>query len=443
MFWEMEINSTKTFHEFMTEHPAFYDSAIGFSFNNASNQWEQGSVDSVLKDLLFGHFYDRYICDDDKFERLFRNRLNNTALRWAQMRRLELTAFDPLVANYVEREIRGEDNAVNSGNRVVNSSEIGSIDRNSNGTKNETMNGSGSNNTGETFTPRVHERTIDKFTPRAKVIEDSTFTPMGKEIVTDTRTPRNWKEITQSTADGVETVEQLTDGVNETFSKDETIAKQGQKNSPQSIEYQSGSGGVGPNVGNTEYNGDESKLPDFDWRYLTGQAQSDTTNGRHEKATTNQGTIKTTRSDPRVQKSFEGQDENKREKTWANGYNEKTKKETTNVGYDEHQIDRYSGIEGVDTRNTTTQSSNSNQKDVVDANVEHESNNLTGNENEITNDSSSKFNQSREIMTGRSGLTPQDALAKAASWIKASDAWSWIEREFEPLFMNPSYNPND
>ena len=441
MFLDLEINSTKTLNDFLNENPGFYNSVVGFAFNNASGQWEQTGIDPIMENMIFEHFFDRYICDDDRFGRLYRARLNQIALQWAQMRRLELSAFDPMVANYVEKEIREDNNRTKIGNTLKEETNAGSTTRNIGGTRIERSNGQTNGSSDDTFTPGVHSKDIEKFTPRAKEIEDTTTTPSGKQITKDTRKPQGWKEITEQTTDGFEQVEQVENGVDETFGREESIAKAGAKSTPQSIQYQNANGGTGPNVGNNEFNGSESKLPDFDWQYLTSQEQHDGESGRHEKTTHDQGIVRTERRDPKTERSFIGQDITEHETEYQN-YNENVHKEITNEGYDKRETD-HQYVSGTERRHVVDSQIRSDEKNITDSKNDGETRNgLTSGETQ-RNDAENESNRQFEIMTGRNGLTPQEAFQKATTWIKRSSAWTWLEREIDSLFMRVTYNPND
>lgn len=101
----LTVNSSKTFDEILVEQPHLYDDIAGYTWDNDTNQWVNTGVSEVTKAQIEDWFGLRKVCDDEKFARFFARKMNLTAMRYAQQLRLELTTFDPLVAEYMEREI--------------------------------------------------------------------------------------------------------------------------------------------------------------------------------------------------------------------------------------------------------------------------------------------------------------------------------------------------
>lgn len=93
-----------TFQEFRTKNDP-YNGVVGYSYDVEKSEWVETSVSEDTKELIADWFDSREIGDEPaRFARFFRRKMNSTALRYAQLRRIELSAFDPLVANYTERE---------------------------------------------------------------------------------------------------------------------------------------------------------------------------------------------------------------------------------------------------------------------------------------------------------------------------------------------------
>ena len=95
--------SRKTLSEFLNDNPNFYDEADGYTYSAATGGYTNTGISEAEKELIENEFGDRYLFDDTKFARRFINQINYTALRYANLSRIELTAFDPLVADYLER----------------------------------------------------------------------------------------------------------------------------------------------------------------------------------------------------------------------------------------------------------------------------------------------------------------------------------------------------
>ena len=47
------------------------------------------------------------------------------------------------------------------------------------------------------------------------------------------------------------------------------------------------------------------------------------------------------------------------------------------------------------------------------------------------------------IQSGRGGLTPQEALARANEYIKGASAAAWLQKELQVCFRNVTYTPDE
>ena len=131
----MTPTSTMTLSEFLEKDPTLYDNAISYVWNSETGQWQTAPIREETKELLFEEFCDRYVNNDQKFKRLYVKKLNSLALRYAELRRNDMTAFDPLVADYMERKEVSQANASHTSESEDNSSKIGQSSGTSQSTK--------------------------------------------------------------------------------------------------------------------------------------------------------------------------------------------------------------------------------------------------------------------------------------------------------------------
>lgn len=229
----LNVNSSKKYDSWIEENNDF--------FSNLENDYDV-TVDPGTQDLIELFFGNRYICDDDNFDRYFKRTLINDWDRYIDLLRIEKTEIDPLVADYFENEL------VHSG----------------------TNTGSKSGATSETTT---HGKT-DTLTHNVTVTEDNS----GTLDETDTRTLNLANNQTRT--DNLANSNTRTDNLTTT-----TDNKQAGANAvnPQSLEYS------GTTAGN---------LPSLDWQYMSQQEQTEgegteTQTGTVTNQGTNTGTVQT------------------------------------------------------------------------------------------------------------------------------------------------------
>lgn len=271
----LTVNSSKTFDKILEEKPDLYNGIAGYTWSSDENKWVNTGVSDITKSLIEDWFGMRKVCDDDNFERFFKRKMNITALRYAQLSRIELSAFDPLVADYVEREVLAENSKTAAGK----------VDKTASGTT------SGTTGRETTRTPNLTE-VIDR---------DTT----GSHSTTEGGSDETEHEGSQQTATG---------GSDTVSSKGHTedTHKEANKVAPQSISYSGGSGASG-------------KLPTFDWEYMTSQAQADNDADTTSSSTTQHGTT-TTGSDGSKDTTTYG----KTEQGTTSGTDDQTRKQTGN-----------------------------------------------------------------------------------------------------------------
>lgn len=440
----LEVNATKTLNEYLTDNPGLFDGLDGYSWDDNAQEWRNTGITEGTKTLFEEWFGERIICHDDKFPRFFRRAWNDCAYRYAQQVRLELSAFDPLVTNYMEREIKGQTAKTSAGNRQGQSSGSNSSDVIQNGTNEQIRTPELSESTTRTFTPGVKSKESEVLTPRVMRSEKETITPQGVKKITKEHAPLNYYEQEETIGAGGEQItEQIDAGKTITKRKDEAIQKQGQKNSPMSISYQQG-GGSGPSIGSGsggssigsdgEYAYNYSKLPDYDWQTLSNQAQSDSANVGKEEVESSSGKVKVTTKNPTTKRSFGGTDKNTEEESYLNYKEVHEKEETRVIGTDE-RVKTSEILSGQDKTIDSTQHVGRETVRDTNAGTTHTQGQSSGVSSETTSGTESGSNQTREIYTGRTGLTPQEALRQAAEYIKGADAWSWLFKKMDSCFL--------
>ena len=221
----LTVNSSKTFDEILVEKPNLYNGIAGYTWSSAENKWVNTGVSNITKALIEEWFGLRNVCDDDHFERFFKRKMNITALRYAQLSRIELSAFDPLVAEYVEREVLAENSKTT----------IGSVDKTVSGTT------SGTTGSQTTRTPNLTE-VIDRDTTGSHSTTDG-----GSDV-------REHEGERASEQGGTDTTSRTGSNSSENVNV--------QKNAPMSIDYAGATAG---------------QIPSLNWGSMTAQAQGKNT----------------------------------------------------------------------------------------------------------------------------------------------------------------------
>lgn len=252
----LNVNSSKKYDEWIGENTDF--------FSNLENDYDV-TVDAGTQDLIGLFFGNRYICDDDNFDRFFKRTLINTWDRYVDLLRIERTEIDPLVADYFE-------------NQLVHTGEM-------TGSKQGTTSG------------MVEYGKTDTLTHNVTVTEDNSIATDE----TDTRTLNLANNETRT--DNLANSNTRTDNLTTT-----TDNKQAGANAvnPQSLEYS------GATAGN---------LPSLDWQYMSNQEQTEgegteTQTGTVTNQGTNTGTVQTagtnTGTDTNVKDKDVSEDKSKR-----------------------------------------------------------------------------------------------------------------------------------
>lgn len=215
----LNVEATMTFREYINDNPDVYDNIVSYRWNTASNQWESYPVPETTKSIIMDWFQYRTVCDDEKFGTFFARKMNICALRFANLMRIEMSSFDPLVSEYTEMELNEIQNRTSSGTEK------------SNRTGNDTT--SGENTSVRTPDLKYNDTNVDTTKDNTSRTSEITgrINDEGNSVTNDTRNT---------------SVE----------SKEAAM----QKNAPQSISYMGASAG---------------KIPDLDWQYATGQNQTE------------------------------------------------------------------------------------------------------------------------------------------------------------------------
>lgn len=221
----LTVNSSKTFDKILEEKPNLYNGIAGYTWSTDENRWVNTGVSNITKALIEEWFGLRNVCDDDNFERFFKRKMNITALRYAQLSRIELSAFDPLVAEYIEREVLAENSKTTAG----------TVDKTTSGTT------SGTTGSQTTRTPNLTE-VIDRDTTGSHSTTDG-----GSDVREHEGERANEQGGTDTTT---RTGSNTSEGV------------QVQKNAPMSIDYAGATAG---------------QIPSLNWGSMTAQAQNKNT----------------------------------------------------------------------------------------------------------------------------------------------------------------------
>ena len=124
----LEVKTTKTYSDFINENPGIFDNMSEFAWNEVDQRYTTVAVKDVTKKLISDWFSTRIVCNDDNFDRFFSRQFNLCALRYSQLSRIELSAFDPLVADYMEREAINNNNKTSLNSREGNKSNASTTD---------------------------------------------------------------------------------------------------------------------------------------------------------------------------------------------------------------------------------------------------------------------------------------------------------------------------
>lgn len=443
------VNSSKKYDEWLADNTDF--------FSNLETDYDV-TVDAGTQDLIELFFGNRFVCDDDNFERYYKRTLINTWDRYVDLLRIEKTEIDPLVADYFENQLvhTGEMTGAKSGstsstteygktdtlthNVTVTEDNEGTVDESKTLTHNVTVTEDNSISTDETNT----------LTHNVTVTEDNTIT--NDETNTRTLDLANDNTRTNDLADSHTRTDDLassntrTDNLANSNTRTDNLTtttdnKQAGANAvnPQSIEYSGATAG---------------SLPSLDWQYMSNQEQTEGEGTEHKTGTvqdsgtqtgtvrdqgTNTGTVTTAGSNTGTI-TDEGTETGTDTLVTDGDKVEDKERHTTGTettvldkGVDEDKERRTTGTETTVTDRGTTE-------DKIKTTTGTDTHALTG-EDEVTGSTSESTSGTdthtdRERHTGRTGILPQEALRKAKAYIQKSRAFDWLKDELEPCFIS-------
>lgn len=144
MWTDKDYNDLLTFAEFVDEHGS-----------NALYDGTKLEDDDVTQDAILEWFFYRKVTDNNRFLKYFRRALNVYENQYYNLLRIETTDIDPLVSNYLERQIlrRGTGTTTDSNNLTVSGTTSGRSTTTGTGTGGSTTTTRGTGtNTGTTDT---------------------------------------------------------------------------------------------------------------------------------------------------------------------------------------------------------------------------------------------------------------------------------------------------
>ena len=251
----LEVKATKTYREFLNENPNLFNGMREFAWDEDEQKYVTVPVKPATKKLIDDWFGTRIVCNDDNFERFFTRQFNLCALRYSQLARIELSSFDPLVSDYMEREAINNSNRTSASKRDANKSNI------SNAEINNTQNSTGNDESTSTSKRDANKSNISN----AEI--NNTQNSTGNDE--STRTPNITRTDASSRANN-DSANDSKVGSSKSNSKDKAMNKV----APMSISYE-------------RTNGD---LPNLDWSYATSQDQRENvSNGSSTETNTHEG----------------------------------------------------------------------------------------------------------------------------------------------------------
>jgi hypothetical protein len=359
-------------------------------------------IDEATIGLIHKFFGLRVICDDVNFSRFYERQLDLVLPRYNKLLRFENTEFDALVNEYRERQLVG--------NASENSKESSDIEKTDAETRIDAIT--------RVRTPNLTDTDIS--TETGEYDKNGTRTPDLTDSDTVSETTSNGRDITRTpditVEENSENVSSSSSSSDSTSSSDGTTASTNNnvsvaKQNPQSISYQ------GTAVGS---------VPDLDWQYPSSQQQghSESESTSSNSSTSDNDTSTTGRNEGQTSQTTTGTEHTVEE---ADG-------EKSQTGTHTHTGTETNDEDGTDSRSRSATH--------TETGAETTTENRTGNKNVTGLQSGeierSKVNNStaRERWTGRTDLTPQQALTTAMAYIKQSSAFVWLKEELEICFLS-------
>lgn len=425
----LDVNSSKKYDEWLDENTNF--------FSDLENDYDV-TVDAGTQDLIELFFGNRYICDDNNFERFYKRTFINSWDRYIDLLRIEKTDIDPLVADYFEDQLvhTGENTGSKSGT-TSNTTAYGKTDTL---THNVTVTEDNTITDDEKDT-----RTLDlaEDNTRTNNLSDShTRTDNLANSSTRTDNLTNSSTRTDNLADSNIRTDNLansntrTDNLSNSNTRTDNLTtttdnKQAGANAvnPQSIEYSGATAG---------------SLPSLDWQYMSNQEQTEGESTEQQTGTVqNSGTQTGTVSDSGTQTgtvedagthtgTVSTQGSNTGTQT-VQGTNTGT---VTDDGTHTGTVTDAGTKTGTDTLVKDGDKTEDKEKHTTgtEARAFSGEDETSGSISESTSETEDFTDRKRH--TGRTNILPQEALRKAKAYIQKSRAFDWLKDELEPCFIS-------
>lgn len=391
---------SKTFKEFLVDNPTLYNGVGYYSFNNVTQQMDFNEIDELTKTFIYDWFQDREVNSDTHFARDFKRELNKDLWQFYQYLRIQLTDFDPLVADYYEDYLQHTGESHETGTNDQTKTPGGLLKQRQTTYNNEQIAEGGSDVrrplTTETQTTTRGITETTEVTPGA-VIEET-----GRDVITPHTTD------TQTTTRSISETTQVTPGA---IIEVKSGVKEVNKAQPVSLSYAGATAG---------------EVPDLDWTTASTQAQNESV----------QRTTPISGSDTTTVTPSNGQDvvTNAKSGTETKDY---TKTTTPLSGHDTTVVTPGNGQDVV-TNATTGTDTQEYGKTSTKTGGHTEVESVASSRDEVIDQDTSKdiedAHDDKRRHTGRQGMLPQWALQKAVEYIVNTNAYDFLYNALQPCF---------
>lgn len=336
------------------------------------------NYDETSQSQILARFAFRFVCDNDKFGAFFNRELILRNRQYNQYLRTETVEFDPMVSDYVERQILRDDTQAGTVNATQNET--------SNGTVTDTDSTTGN---GTTSTTRHDEGTSNR-----KLVSENTSSNTQSGTSKQTNSG-NDKTVENSSTETDRSTTNTTTSTSTQTAEQDAQALQG--TTPDSSVY--------PAAGFPE---------GLAWQYASGQSE-----------TKSSGTTENTGNDE-THINENGSDTVNRTSTLTHGHIIDSTDSGTSSGT----------INGTSTEDGTTENDGTEQVTRNDTTTREHESESTGTRQQTTeqNDNRTISSDTRERTSGRHEA-PQDMLQRAVDFITGCNAMAWLLAHLDSCFM--------
>lgn len=393
MWNNRDFDELKMFCEFVEEY------GLEELFNGVN-------VDAATMEAIEDYFYFYRVCDNDRFVRYFRRIANLYLGQYLQYLRIETTEFDPMVADYMERELKrvasviGSDTGKNTGTRT-NSSSGSSTDATTNGGTVKTV-VDGTNKTTHDTKDTTTASDSDKTTTEGTNLETRNLSGTRDVTVNDDTT----------TNTEVEKEETLTHGT-----KVSATGESGHR----AMHSELPPTGITANEGGT-FPGEDG----FNWKYPTTQ---DENRDNSESVTDTTGT-ETTEGTDKGKTVVDGSVVTDEDTTDTGTVNTATNTETKHSKSGNSETVK-TGTDTTDTDSETTVTDSRTVNVTGTSSAQSSESNESETEHNTTTDTDAR---DRERYSGRHA-SPQELLDVARRYILKTNAFEWYCGKLSACFM--------